>query len=123
MWSAKEKKLVGLNGSGRSPPASTWRPCAARSMARSTARPLVRQRARLRGRLVHAARTLPVPCQWNSCTTPTIEAAYEGRPVPQTIAYYLERSARVLAKYPGFAETWMPGGHTPLEGERFANRA
>ncbi|MEZ6005596.1 MAG: gamma-glutamyltransferase [Planctomycetota bacterium] len=121
VWSAKEKKLVGLNGSGRSP----------RSLDLETLR------SKVDGKIPpHGPLSVSVPgcvdgwymlherfgsMPMEQLLAPTIEAAYEGRPVPQTIAYYLERSARVLAKYPGFAETWMPGGHTPLEGERFAN--
>src|SRR5690606_32727535 len=52
---------------------------------------------------------------------PAITYAREGFPVSELIAYYMERSARVLKQFPGFAETYMPGGKTPGKGEIFRN--
>ncbi|MBN2350450.1 MAG: gamma-glutamyltransferase [Bacteroidales bacterium] len=52
---------------------------------------------------------------------PAINYAHEGFPVSELIAYYLERSANILAEYPGFKETYMPNGKIPAKGEIFKN--
>lgn len=52
---------------------------------------------------------------------PAIQYAREGFPVSELIAYYWERNSRVLQKYPGFSEIYMPGGKTPAKGEIFKN--
>ncbi|MEL6431652.1 MAG: gamma-glutamyltransferase, partial [Planctomycetota bacterium] len=52
---------------------------------------------------------------------PAIRAAREGAPITQTIAYYWNRSAPVLSKYPGFEDTFLPKGRAPRAGEVFAN--
>jgi gamma-glutamyltranspeptidase/glutathione hydrolase len=41
--------------------------------------------------------------------------------VSEVIAYYMGRNKRHVAEYPGFAETYMPGGDTPGKGEIFRN--
>ncbi|MEL7266975.1 MAG: gamma-glutamyltransferase family protein, partial [Planctomycetota bacterium] len=51
---------------------------------------------------------------------PTIQYARQGFPVAQTIAYYWRASER-LKRFPGFAETFLPGGRAPREGELFRN--
>ena len=52
---------------------------------------------------------------------PAIDYAREGFPVSEVIAYYWERNARYLQKYPGFEEIFMPGGSAPEKGEIFKN--
>ncbi|MFC2081385.1 gamma-glutamyltransferase [Bacteroidota bacterium] len=52
---------------------------------------------------------------------PAIRYAREGFPVTELIAYYMQRSVSRLEKYPGFKETYMPGGKTPSKGEIFKN--
>ncbi len=52
---------------------------------------------------------------------PAIQYAREGFPLTELIAYYMELSAVRLQKYPGFSETYMPGGKTPAKGEIFRN--
>ncbi|MFQ5506792.1 MAG: gamma-glutamyltransferase family protein, partial [Planctomycetota bacterium] len=54
---------------------------------------------------------------------PAIRYAREGFPVSELIAYYWERNARVLDKWAGFRETFMPGGRAPKKGELFRNPA
>jgi gamma-glutamyltranspeptidase/glutathione hydrolase len=51
---------------------------------------------------------------------PAIKYAREGFPVSELIAYYLEGSAW-MRKFPGFEETYMPGGRAPAKGEIFKN--
>ena len=52
-----------------------------------------------------------------------IQYAEEGFPVTELIAYYLERSSKNFAKYPNFADVWMPEGKAPKKGELFKNIA
>jgi gamma-glutamyltranspeptidase/glutathione hydrolase len=52
---------------------------------------------------------------------PAINYAREGFPLSEVIAYYWQRNARILKKYPGFAEVYMPGGEAPAKGEIFKN--
>jgi gamma-glutamyltranspeptidase/glutathione hydrolase len=52
---------------------------------------------------------------------PAIDYARDGFPVSEVIAYYWERNARYLQKYPGFEEIFMPGGSAPEKGEIFKN--
>ena len=52
---------------------------------------------------------------------PAIGYARDGFPVSELIAFYWERNARVLTQYPGFNETFMPGGKSPAKGEMFRN--
>jgi len=52
---------------------------------------------------------------------PAIKYAREGFPVSELIAYYMGRSVNSLQKYPGFKETYMPGGKIPEKGEIFKN--
>jgi len=54
---------------------------------------------------------------------PAISYARQGFPVTQVIAGAWQRSVRVFADKPGFAEVFMPGGRAPAEGEVFANPA
>ena len=53
--------------------------------------------------------------------SPAIYYASEGFPVSELIAYYWKLNARNLKKFPGFSETFMPGGKAPEKGEIFKN--
>jgi gamma-glutamyltranspeptidase/glutathione hydrolase len=52
---------------------------------------------------------------------PAISYAREGFPVSEVIAHYLVRNRDRIGHYPGFAETFMPGGDVPKKGEVFRN--
>jgi gamma-glutamyltranspeptidase / glutathione hydrolase len=52
---------------------------------------------------------------------PSIRYAREGFPVTEVIAYYWARNVERIGEYPGFAETFMPGGRAPAKGEIFRN--
>jgi len=54
---------------------------------------------------------------------PAIRAAEEGEPVPQVIAAAWQRAQRSFGDKPGFAETFLPAGRAPREGEVFRNPA
>jgi len=125
VWDAKSRKLYGLNGSGRSPQSLT----------------LDKLRAELK-KLGSSTipRTGPLPVSvpgtvdgWfelhqrfgrlpmRELLQPAISYARNGFPVTEVIAAGWARSARALAKYPGFAETYMPNGKPPAKGEVFRN--
>jgi gamma-glutamyltranspeptidase / glutathione hydrolase len=52
---------------------------------------------------------------------PAIAYARDGFPVTELIAYYLQRSAPALGRFPNFTETYMPDGRMPEKGEIFRN--
>jgi gamma-glutamyltranspeptidase/glutathione hydrolase len=131
VWDPAQRKLEGLNGSGRSP----------RSLSLAT------QRTRAVGGFIpsHGALSVSTPgavdawwtlhqrhgrLKWADLFAPAIAMAQEGVPVAQTIAFYLAASFRFFTK-PGrgieeidnFKKVWAPEGHTPAEGEVFANPA
>jgi gamma-glutamyltranspeptidase / glutathione hydrolase len=120
IWSARERRLHGLNASGRSPFG------------------LSLEELRRRGPEIPAAGPLPVSvpgCMdgWSELharfgrlslaeiLAPTIEYARAGVPVPQYIAWCWARGGRRLASQPNFAGTFLPGGRAPREGEVFRN--
>jgi gamma-glutamyltranspeptidase/glutathione hydrolase len=52
---------------------------------------------------------------------PAIRYAREGYPVTELIAFYWGLSVPRLSKWPGFSETFAPGGRAPRKGEIFKN--
>ncbi|MGD1841829.1 MAG: gamma-glutamyltransferase [Thermonemataceae bacterium] len=121
VWDAKTKKLHGLNGSGRSPEALTLAYFKEKEHTKIPA---------------YGALPVSVPGCVDGWFTlhkkfgklsmadilePTIFYAKEGFPVSELVAYYMNLSARRLAQYPGFKETYMPNGATPQKGEIFKN--
>ncbi len=123
VWDAKTEKLYGLNASGRSPQSLT--------------------RAEFRKRKLDTVPKYgPLPVSVPGCVdgwfelhgrfgklpmatvlAPAIRYAREGFPVSETIAYHWQRGAQVFARYPGFAETFLPGGSAPRKGQLFRNVA
>jgi gamma-glutamyltranspeptidase / glutathione hydrolase len=125
VWDAKSRKLHGLNGSGRSP----------QSLSLATLRSELRKL-----NVSTIPRTGPLPVSvpgtvdgWfelhgkfgklpmEELLAPAIAYARNGFPVTEVIAEGWARNARVLEKYPGFAETYMPNGRAPAKGEIFRN--
>lgn len=52
---------------------------------------------------------------------PAIDYANNGFPVSELIAWYMEKGAENLQRFPGFKETYMPKGRAPHKGEIFKN--
>jgi gamma-glutamyltranspeptidase/glutathione hydrolase len=121
VWDAGERELTGLNASGRAPAAMTieyFRDNGIDSIPPLGPLPVSVPGAvdgwyELHGRYGR----LPM----SEILAPAIEYAKKGFPVSEVIAYYMGRNKRHVAEYPGFAETYMPGGDTPGKGEIFRN--
>lgn len=125
VWDAKEKKLHGFNGSGRSP--------------RSLTLEKLRQEVAALGKdEIPAHGTLPISVPgcvdgWiqlhgrfgslslDQVLAPAIRHAREGFPVTELISHYWKISARVLGDQPGFQETFTTEGKTPAVGEIWKN--
>jgi gamma-glutamyltranspeptidase/glutathione hydrolase len=131
LWDPKTKKVVGLNGSGRSP----------RGLSLETAR----SRAKNGVLPSFGAITVSVPgavqawwdlhgkfgkLPWKDLFAPAIAYAEDGAPVTQNVAYYLASSLRRfndpaagIEEVANFNSIWAPNGKTPREGELFRNPA
>lgn len=131
LWDPKAAKVVGLNGSGRSPKAL--------SLAE------VRRRATAKGTIPsHGAISVSVPgcvdawwslhqrygkLPWKALFEPAIRHADEGAPIVQNTAFYLESSNRIFSnsktieEIDNFRKVWVADGRTPREGEVFRNPA
>ena len=132
LWDPKTKKVVGLNGSGRSP----------RGLSLATAR----SRANGKGLIPSfGAISVSVPgavqawwdlhqrygkLPWKDLFAPAIGFAEEGTPVVQNVAYYLAASYRRfnnpasgIEEVANFNKVWAAEGRTPREGEIFRNPA
>lgn len=129
LWDPKLKKVVGLNGSGNSP----------RGLSLETARSKA-----IDGYLPrYGAVTVNVPgtvdawwsahqrygkLPWKDVLLPVAELCEQGVPVPQVIAYYLERNMAAfdrgripIEENDNRKRIWAPTGATPKVGEVFAN--
>ncbi len=130
MWDPAQGKVVGLNGSGASP----------RGLSLETAR----SKAGADGHLPrYGAVTVNVPgavdawwaahqrygkLPWRDVLLPVAEMCEQGVPMPQLIAWYLERNMAGFDRSAGIIEdndnrkrVYAPTGRTPRVGEVFAN--
>jgi gamma-glutamyltranspeptidase/glutathione hydrolase len=121
VWDPKEQKLYGLNASGRSPRSLTLEYFKSHGLTHLpplgplpvTVPGAVDGWFELHARFGHLPMT--------DVLAPAIGYAEKGFPVTEVIASGWQRNAEVLEKFPGFRETFMPGGHAPVKGEMFAN--
>ena len=122
VWIQKEKKLYGLNASGRSPKSLTLEKLKAALGDRNKIPSLGPLPVSVPGcvdgwfELHGKFGRLPM----KDVLSPAISYAREGFPVTELISYYWNRS-RFLARYPGFKETFLPEGKAPQTGEIFKN--
>ncbi len=120
-WSASDRKLHGLNASGRSPRSLTLRRLHELGLDRIPSfGPLslsvpgaVDGWFELHGKLGK----LPM----KELLEPAISYALEGFPVSEIIAEAWAANARGLSSFPGFAETYLVDGRPPKKGEVFRN--
>lgn len=122
VWSAKDKKLHGLNASGRSPKSLPFNYFSDNNLSKIPSHgPLpVSVPGTVDGWFELHEKFGKLPME--EVLAPAIQYANEGFPVTQLVAYYWNRSVPLLEKYPGFRETYMPGGRAPKEGEMFRNK-
>jgi gamma-glutamyltranspeptidase/glutathione hydrolase len=121
VWDPKAKKLVGLNGSGRSPASLTIDEFAKRG-------------------LKHIPPHGPLPVSVPGCVkawcdlhdrfgkltlaqdlAPAIRYAKEGAPITELVAYYWSRSVPTLSKYENFVQMFTIDGRAPAKGEIWRN--
>ncbi len=121
IWDAGTQKLYGLNASGRSPMGLSLDYFKKNGYIKIPAYgPLpVSVPGCVDGWFEMHSRFGRLPMKKN--LAPAIRYAREGFPVSELVAYYLAGNARILKQYPGFADTYMPGGRTPAKGEIFKN--
>ena len=121
IWDAGTSKLYGLNASGRSPASLTLDYFRNNGYSRIPAYgPLpVSVPGCVDGWFEMNKKFGSLPM--DKILAPAITYAREGFPVSELIAYYMEISSIRLQQYPGFKETFMPGGKTPGKGEIFRN--
>ena len=122
VWDAEEKKLYGLNASGRSPRLLDIDEVRERGYEESipytgflpqTVPGCVDGWFELHGRFGR----LPM----SELLAPAIEYAEKGFPVTEVIAHYWRLGAMRLKDQPNFASTYMPEGRAPEKGEVFRN--
>ncbi|MFQ5693549.1 MAG: gamma-glutamyltransferase family protein, partial [Nitrospinota bacterium] len=121
VWDPRTRKLHGLNASGRSPASLTLDHFKKEGLTRIPSHgPLpVTVPGAVDGWFELHGRFGKLPM--TEILAPAIRYAREGFPLSQLIAYYWGRSVSILQKWPGFRETFMPGGRAPREGEIFRN--
>jgi gamma-glutamyltranspeptidase/glutathione hydrolase len=121
VWDADTGRLLGLNGSGRSPAALELEYFTARGMQEIPERgPLpvsVPGAVDAWFSLHQRLGKLPMA----QILAPAIAYARDGFPVSEVIAYYWEQNAGELKDFEGFAPVFMPGGRAPRKGELFRN--
>jgi gamma-glutamyltranspeptidase / glutathione hydrolase len=121
VWDTWTQKLYGLNASGRSPKSLTREYFIDNGYTRIPS---------------HGPLPITVPgtvdgwfelhgkfgrLEMKEILAPAILYARDGHPVAELIAYYLERSAPLLARFPNFSETYMSDGRMPAKGDIFKN--
>lgn len=121
VWSAEDKKLHGLNASGRSPKSLPFEYFADNNLEKIPSHgPLpVSVPGAVDGWFALHEKFGRLPMA--QLLAPAIRYANEGFPVTQLVAYYWNRSVPILEKFPGFRDTFMPGGKAPAEGDLFRN--
>jgi gamma-glutamyltranspeptidase/glutathione hydrolase len=121
VWDAERQELTGLNASGRAPQAMTLEYFRARGLTNIPSfGPLpVSVPGTVDGWFELHDRYGRLPMK--ELLAPAIRYAREGFPVSEVIAHYFQSNKRRISQYPGFAETFMPGGDVPKKGEMFRN--
>lgn len=123
VWDADKEELAGLNASGRSPGALTLDYFREREMEEIPyLGPLsVSVPGAVDGWFELHARYGRL--SMNDVLAPAIRYAESGFPVSEVIAWLWARNAETRSEFPGFAETFLPGGSAPVKGQIFRNPA
>ena len=117
IWDAKTQKLHGLNASGRSPYNLTLEYFKSNGYQKIPAYgPLpVSVPGAVDGWFEMHGKFGTMDMQ--EILQPAINYAKDGFPVSELIAWYMEKGAANLKRFPGFKEVYMPNGATPKKGE------
>ncbi len=120
VWDAREKKLHGLNASGRCPALLTIDAVKKKGHEKIPYTGFLPQTVPgcVDGWFELHAKFGKLPMK--EILEPAIRYAEEGFPVSEVVAYYWA-SGRRLRNQPNFAATYLPGGKAPLKGEIFRN--
>lgn len=121
VWNAGKKELTGLNASGRSPQSLSLQHFREQGLTEIPyLGPLpVSVPGAVDGWFELHERYGRLPIE--DVLAPAIEYAREGFPVSELIAHYWELNAETRARFPGFSETFLPGGEAPDKGDIFRN--
>ena len=121
VWDAKSQKLIGLNGSGKSPQSLklSWFKEQGMKIIPSYGALSVSVPGCVDGWYMLHNRFGKLPM--DQLLNPTIEYASKGFPVTEVIANSWKKYAKTLNKYDGFRRVYMPGGKTPAAGQIFKN--
>lgn len=121
VWDAKQKKLFGLNASGRSPRQLTKEVFAERGLNKIPKfGPLpVSVPGAVDGWFSLHEKFGKLPM--STLLTPSIEYARNGFPVSELIAYYWGMNNARIGHYDGFADTFLIDGKLPQKGDVFKN--
>ena len=122
IWIDREKKLYGLNSSGRSPKNLTLDYFKENGISEIPAYgPLpVSVPGCVDGWFEMHEKFGTISMQ--KILSPAIEYASNGFPVTELVSYYMSKAAKKLDKYPNFKETYHINGTTPKKGEIFQNQ-
>lgn len=130
LWDPKTKKVMGLNGSGRSPKALSLETVRKRASAKGTIPSYGAISVSVPG-AVDAWATLHArygKLPWKDLFQPAIHVCEDGYPVIQNTAFYVAASQRIfnkpenrLEEVANFNKVWAPDGKTPREGDLFRN--
>ncbi|WP_172240040.1 gamma-glutamyltransferase [Permianibacter fluminis] len=121
VWDAKSKKLYGLNGSGRSPKSLSlahFQQLGLKAIPPQGPLPVSVPGA-VDGWFELHKKFGKLPMK--TLLAPAIHYARDGFPVSELIAWYWQRSAPVLSKWPGFKEQMTINGRGPNKGEIWKN--
>ncbi|HZL84878.1 MAG TPA: gamma-glutamyltransferase [Candidatus Krumholzibacteria bacterium] len=121
VWDAKEKRLVGLNASGRAGSAITLAELRAKgleTMPQLGGLP-VTVPGTVDGWFALHGRFGKLPM--SKILAPAIRYAREGQPVPPIIAYYWSRAPQRFKDFPAWLQVYAPDGKAPSAGDVFRN--
>ncbi len=121
VWDAESRKLYGLNASGRCPALLTIEEVKSKGMSRIPYTGVIPQTVpgcvdgwfELHERFGRLG--------MDEILAPAIKYAKEGFPVTEVIAHYWKLGGNRLKDQPNFADTYLPEGRAPKEGEIFKN--
>jgi gamma-glutamyltranspeptidase/glutathione hydrolase len=121
VWDAEKRRLQGLNASGRSP----------RSLSLERLLELGFKKIPPDGPMSvsvpgavdgwHELHSAFGRLDFAELLAPAIDYAENGFPLTEVISAEWAANAAVLARHPGFADVFMPGGSAPIAGEIFRN--